>query len=133
MTKLLSSMGYVFQSVLSFLYSDETQKQGIKVTYCKVRHDVKTDSKYFYFRMRRYIYNHHEQKFIPGCWDVTDNSTIGSWLDPNLMYHGLNYVEATERLKIVGPNVLDLRKPTIVSSIMNEFSAPFYLYQNFST
>ena len=39
--------------------------------------------------------------------------------------------EASMRRGIVGPNVLDLKKPTIITSIANEFSKPFYLYQNF--
>lgn len=57
--------------------------------------------------------------------------TIGRWLDRSYLYEGLSHEEASIRRGIVGPNVLDLKKPTILMSIANEFSKPFYLYQNF--
>jgi hypothetical protein len=97
-TKLLSLVGNAFHSVLEFLYSDESSQQGTrkKVTFCKVRQDVKTDSRYFYFRMRRYILHHDSKKFIPGCWDVTQDATIGKWLDATFIYQGLNAEEASK-------------------------------------
>ncbi|KAL3780294.1 hypothetical protein HJC23_001335 [Cyclotella cryptica] len=102
-----------------------------KTEYCKVRIDEKTGSRYFYFRMRRYFYDETENKFVPGRLDVTEDSTIGNWLDKDRMHQGLSSQEATRRLGVVGPNVLDLKKPTILGSIVREFSKPFYLYQNF--
>lgn len=133
--KLLSSGGTAFRMVLSFLYSDKSQHpvQGMhnKVTFCKVRVDAKTGSRYFYFHMRRYILDATSNIFIPGSWNVSQDTTIGQWLDTSYLYQGLSEVEASKRLGIVGPNVLDLKKPTILSSIANEFSKPFYLYQNF--
>ena len=68
------------------------------------------------------------------CWrrlDATDDSTIGSWVSKDKMQQGLSAHEATRRLGVVGPNILDLKKPTILGSIVREFSKPFYLYQNF--
>ena len=47
------------------------------------------------------------------------------------MHQGLTAEESTRRLGVVGPNILDLKKPTVIGSIMKEFSKPFYLYQNF--
>jgi magnesium-transporting ATPase (P-type) len=79
--------------------------------------------------MRRYIYNPELKRFIPGCWNAKTN--IGTWLNKSYMYCGLTTHEADRRLGIVGPNVLDLKKPTLFGSIKNEFSKPFYLYQNF--
>jgi hypothetical protein len=52
-------------------------------------------------------------------------------LNKNYMHKGLTTEESSKRLGIVGPNVLDLKKPTIVGSIRKEFSKAFYLYQNF--
>ena len=129
-------MGMTFRSFLSFLYSDEAQHPATgthyKVTFCKIRVDPKTGSKYFYFRMRRYIYCKETKKYIPGCWSVTHNSNIGAWLDKaSYLHQGLSSQEALQRLGIVGPNVLDLKKPSLFGSIKNEFSKPFYLYQNF--
>jgi hypothetical protein len=117
------------------VYSDESQRltQGLqmKVTFCTVKIDPKTGSRYFYFRFRRYIFDAGQNKFIPGCWNMNHDTTIGQWLDTTYMYAGLSKGEASMRLGIVGPNVLDLKKPTIVGSIADEFSKPFYLYQNF--
>lgn len=130
----LITIGNTFRSMLSCIYSDEAQhpssNSGYKSTFCKVSIDPKTGSKYFYFRMRRYIYCDETKKYIPGCWDVTQDSKIGSWLDETYLHYGLSNVEACKRLGVVGSNVLDLKKPTIFGSIKNEFSKPFYLYQN---
>ena len=124
-----------FHSVMSFLYSDTSQhpSEGShhQVTFCQVRVDEKTCSRYFYFRMRRYIFDSETGRFVLGCWDVTKDSTIGQWTDEDFLYKGMSEDEATRRFGTVGPNVLDLKKPTIVGSIINEFSKPFYLYQNF--
>ncbi|KAL3775476.1 hypothetical protein ACHAW5_005527 [Stephanodiscus triporus] len=121
--------------IVLMLYSDMSQNpaEGLhnQVTYCKVRVDRKTGSRYFYFRFRRYIHDFSSNKFIPGCWNVHQDTTIREWLDRTYLYHGLSNDEAIKRLGVAGPNVLDLKKPTIVSSIISEFSQPFYLYQNF--
>ena len=63
--------------------------------------------------------------------NVAEDSTIGNWLSKEQLQHGLSSHEAARRLGVVGPNVLDLKKPTILGSIVREFSKPFYLYQNF--
>ena len=123
------------QKALLVSYSDKSQNpaKGLhnEVTYCTVRVDGKTGSRYFYFRFRRYIYDAASNKFIPGCWNVQQDTAIREWLDTTYLYQGLSKDEAVKRLGTVGPNVLDLKKPTIVSSIIHEFSKPFYLYQNF--
>ena len=133
--KLLATLSRIFHGVLSFVYSDTSQRltQGVHVTFCKVKVDAKTGSRYFYFRYRRYIFDASQNTFIPGCWDIQQDEkrTIGHWLDRSYLYEGLSNEEASMRRGIVGPNVLDLKKPTIIMSIANEFSKPFYLYQNF--
>jgi hypothetical protein len=63
--------------------------------------------------------------------DITEGATIGDWLDKDTMHKGLTGNEATQRLGVVGPNILDLKKPTVLGCIIREFSKPFYLYQNF--
>ena len=125
----------ILQNTLAFLYSDETLRSTDgwqnKVTYCKVKKDATTGTRYFYFRFRRYIYDETLQKFIPGFMDVTQDKSISSWLDKSYLHQGLSHEEATRRLGVVGPNVLDLKKPTILMSILTEFSKLFYLYQTF--
>ena len=131
---VISSMS-ILQNTLAFLYSDETLRSTDgwqnKVTYCKVKKDATTGTRYFYFRFRRYIYDETFQKFIPGFMDVTQDKSISSWLDKSYLHQGLSHEEATRRLGVVGPNVLDLKKPTILLSILTEFSKLFYLYQTF--
>ena len=133
--KCMHSISACFHSVLSFLYSDTSQHpvEGShhQVTFCPVRVDEKTGSRYFYFRMRRYIFDIEAGRFVLGCLDVTKESTIGDWMNKDYLCQGLSSDEAIKRYGFVGPNVLDLKKPTILGSIINEFTKPFYLYQNF--
>ncbi len=123
------------RSALAFVFSDESLRsfQGwqYKVTFCKVKTDTKTGTRYFYFRFRRYIYNDDLNRFIPGFFDVSRDTAYGSWLDKSYLHRGLSQEEAVKRLGIVGPNVLDLKKPTLFSAISAEFSKTFYLYQTF--
>ena len=123
-------------SALALVFSDESLHSAAKgwqynVTFCKVETDATTDTRYFYFRFRRYIYDDNLNKFIPGSFDVTEDTVYGRWLDKSYLHKGLSYEEANKRLGIVGPNVLDLKKPTLLSNIVAEFSKPFYLYQTF--
>lgn len=132
--KVISSVS-ILQNTLAFLYSDETLRSTNgwqnNVTYCNVKKDASTGTRYFYFRFRRYIYDETLQKFIPGCMDVTNEKPINSWLEKSYLHQGLSHEEAAQRLGVVGPNILDLKKPTIVLSILTEFSKLFYLYQTF--
>ena len=82
--RVLNWTGKIFHSILSFLYSDVDQPTGdsrMKVTVCKIRTDKKTGSKYFYIRMRQYIYSEEENKYVPASCSVTKDTSIGSWLD----------------------------------------------------
>lgn len=133
-TKGIQSTGACFRSVMSFLYSDMSHYQhptNHRLTFCQVLVDKKTGSRYFYFRMRRYIFDPDCSSFVLGCWDVTKDTTIGQWMDKDFLHGGISSDEAIKRLGFVGPNVLDLKKPTILGSIISEFRKPFYLYQNF--
>jgi len=130
----MQKIGACFHSVMSFLYSDTSQhptEGSHQVTFCQVRVDRETGSRYFYFRMRRYIFDRETGRFVLGCWDVTNDTTIGQWMDKDFLYRGISSDEAIKRFGFVGPNVLDLKKPTILGSIIAEFAKPFYLYQNF--
>ena len=131
---IIASLVGCFTSVLSFIFSDKAQRsQGLStsVTYCKVRVDSKTANRYFYFRFRRFIYDAELNKYVAGNWDVEEGVKIGEWLDSSYLHQGLSMDEVIKRRGVVGPNELDLKKPTIVSSTIREFSKPFYLYQNF--
>ncbi|KAL3816680.1 hypothetical protein ACHAXA_003870 [Cyclostephanos tholiformis] len=131
---IIASLTGFFTSVLSFIFSNRSQRgEGSKtsVTFCKVRVDSNTGTRYFYFRFRRFIYDAALNSFVTGSWDVQEGANIGAWLDSSYLHQGLSEDEAVKRLGIVGPNVLKLKKPTIIGSIYAEFSKPFYLYQTF--
>lgn len=124
------------RSALALVFSDESLHSAAKgwqynVTFCKVETDATTDTRYFYFRFRRYIYDDNLNKFIPGSFDVTEDTVYGRWLDKSYLHKGLSHEEAKRRLGLVGPNVLDLQKPSLLSNIVAEFSKTFYLYQTF--
>ncbi len=152
---MIVSLTGFFTTVLSFLFSDASQRgkgSSTSVTFCRVRIDKKTGTRYFYFRFRRFVYDAASYKFMYGSWDVQEGQpiaggsngsyygedaqpgrsvTIGEWLDSSYLHQGLCNDEAVKRRGIVGPNVLELKKPTVIGSIYNEFSKPFYLYQTF--
>lgn len=126
-TKFTLMMNYMYSLESNDKY-DDTQ---YKTTYCKIETDPRTATKYFYFRMRRYCYDDRVKKFAPGHFDVTKNATIGNWLSDENIKNGLTMAESTWRLGQVGANVLECPKPSLIRSIIREFSHPFYLYQNF--
>jgi hypothetical protein len=131
---IIASLTGLFTSVLSFIFSDKSQRgEGSKtsVTFCKVRVDSNTGTRYFYFRFRRFIFDAASNTFVTGSWDVQEDANIGVWLDASYLHRGLSKDEAVKRLGIVGPNVLKLKKPTVIGSMYAEFSKPFYLYQTF--
>ena len=131
---IISCVGKFCFSLLSILFSSkalEGEGSNSSVTFCKVRLDKTTETRYFYFRFRRFIFDTSLNKFVAGDWDVTENTTIGKWLDKAYLHQGISNDEAVVRRGIVGPNVLDLKKPTLVGSILAEFSKTFYTYQTF--
>ena len=131
---IIASLTGCFTSVLSFLFSNASQRgegSSTSVTFCKVRMDKTTGTRYFYFRLRRFVYDAASNRFVLGRWDVQEGVKIGEWLDSSYLHQGLSNDEAVRRRGIVGPNVLELKKPTVIGSICTEFSKTFYLYQNF--
>jgi hypothetical protein len=79
--------------------------------------DKTTGTRYFYFRFRRFVYDAASNKFVPGSWDVQEGVKIGDWLDSSYLHQGLSKDEAVKRRGIVGPNVLELKTPTVIGSI----------------
>ena len=45
---------------------------------------------------------------------MTKDSNCSDWLDKDTMSQGLTTNEATKRYGLVGPNVLDLKRPTVM-------------------
>lgn len=135
LAKLLEFLTKQLVRLMNFIYSiesnDEHDDTQYRTTYCKVETDPRTATRYFYFRMTRFCYDDSVKKFIAGRFDVTQDATIGKWLDETHIKNGLTMADSTWRLGLVGANVLECKKPSIFRSIIQEFSKAFYLYQNF--
>jgi len=118
---------------MCLIYSMKPPVDGLKtsVTFCKVRLDKTTETRYFYFQFRRFIFDKSVMKFVAGSWDVVENATIRDWLDKSHLHQGLSNDEAVVRRGVVGPNVLELQKPTVMGSMFAEFSKSFYIYQTY--
>lgn len=110
-------------TLLNYLYTNQRRGRG------QVRSGVRTIKLYRSFHGS--VVSHSTLFFAIRRLDISEDSTIGNWLDDSTKYKGLATDEAIKRLGIVGQNTLDLKKPTIIGSILREFSKPFYLYQNF--
>ena len=77
---------------------------------------------YIVFQFRRYNYSAEADGFVPGTLVVLDTLE-------HLPVEGLSSELAEERLHVVGPNVIEMKRPSFLSSFSNEFSRPFYTYQ----
>ena len=128
---LTSKFTLVMNSLYSIESNDVYDETQYKTTYCKVETDPRTATRYFYFRMKRYCYDDMIKKFTPGRFDVTKDANIRSWISDSNIKNGLTMADSTWRLGLVGANVLECPKPSLIRSIITEFSQPFYLYQNF--
>jgi hypothetical protein len=115
-----------FDFVLGALFSYPYCRPGLDTTFCEVETDKQTGTRSFYHRMRRYVFDAEAGNFVPGTMDV--GSTFGDFLG---QVGGLTTEEVTRRTGLAGPNVIPMEKPTILGSIVKEFSKGFYLYQNF--
>ena len=85
--------------------------------------------RYVVFSFRRYNYDAQLQKFIPG--NLTVARTVGDVRQVAENTNGLKYNEVQDRLERNGPNVIDMKPPHLWTCIHQEFSKPFYTYQNF--
>jgi hypothetical protein len=129
---LLGFMSALFQlisSVFAFILPDGGRSTAVRgtVEYCPVL--VGADgSRSFFFRLRRYVYDDSAGCFVPGFMEV--GSKLSDFQD---CIDGLSAAEATVRRSRIGHNSIDLKTPNLLKGILEEFSKPFYIYQNFMT
>jgi magnesium-transporting ATPase (P-type) len=109
---------------MAFLFSERAREAG-KVEYCSVETDTDR-TRYFVFNFRRYNYDDVSCKFAPGAWHAAN--TIG---DFDKMRTGLAANEVEKRRRVVGPNSIEMKPPSLLRSISEEFTKPFYTYQNY--
>lgn len=124
--KLTAAFCWPFELCLRGFFSYPNRKPGYRMVYCKVDTDDSTDTRGFYYCMRRFVYDEETNSFVPGTMEVGE--TLGDFLEQT---HGLSSDEALRRFSRTGPNSIQMKKPTVLGCIGREFSKPFYLYQNF--
>lgn len=123
---LFQTIWYPFDLFLRTVLSYPHAKVNHETSFCKV---TKSGDGYrsFYFRMSRYVFNQIKNaSFIPGSVEI--GQTIGDLID---LRGGLSTEKATENFQIAGDNIIRMDKPTMLGSIVKEFSKSFYVYQNF--
>lgn len=115
----------VINGIMARLFGVSTGGSGT-TKYLPIKTDKMTGTRYFVFQFRRYNYNSETETFENGCLKVVQN--IGDVLDAD---EGLSSTEVERRLRIVGPNVIEMQKPWLLGCILSEFAKPFYVYQLF--
>jgi predicted P-type ATPase len=115
----------VVNNIMAGLFSMPARGNG-KMQYVPVKTDRITGTRYFVFQFRRYNYDSELETFQAGCLKIVD--TIGDVLNGN---EGLSTSEVERRLRIVGPNTIEMQKPNALECVISEFSKPFYCYQFF--
>ncbi len=94
--------------------------------YIEIKTDGVTSQRYFTYEFRRYNFDNATQTFVEGKFDAitTINDVVGSKA-------GLTLGEVHKRLRIVGPNSIEMKRPSLWGSVVKEFGQPFYTYQHY--
>jgi hypothetical protein len=90
-----------------------------------VRVDAK-GTRYFSYDFCRYNYNAELNAFEPGVLQVVHS--LGDVVNAK---DGLKDSQVEERLRVVGPNTIEMPRPNLFRAVVEEFSKPFYVYQNY--
>jgi hypothetical protein len=124
-TRIFSFCHNWFDSSLAFLFSEPHHKEPGQIAYCPVLIDA-YGQRYFEFQMRRYNFSEKERCFLPADLEIA-----GRARDLVELKNGLTTDEAHRREAVIGPNVVHTETPSLLRSILREFSRIFYVYQNF--
>jgi len=133
--QILTVVGKCFNFFMKMLFSDIDRPaggSGFEIKYCQVQTaDDAAKTRYFTYRLRRYIYDPNAEAFVPGSIEGTFGSTVGDIGNSTNIKTGLSDKEVESRTRRIGPNTISLPQPSIIGSIIKEFSTPFYTYQHF--
>jgi hypothetical protein len=125
------AFGFI-QTFLSLLFSDRdcfhTNPDG---TYqiCPVKRSNSDDSRFFVLTFRRYNFDDETSKFVAGKFEVGE--TVEDLQNAGSSDVGLSVHDVKHRLRLVGPNTIEMPKPNFFTVLTEEFSKPFYTYQLF--
>ncbi|RLN72762.1 hypothetical protein BBJ28_00006295 [Nothophytophthora sp. Chile5] len=115
-----SGVSQLVLKVEKFLFPHTRQGVEETVTVCSTAEGVR----YLEFQHLRYMFDDVEGKFVPGSIVLPDSyDTILSDAQ------GLSSAEHVRRLDIVGRNAIEVEMPAVLTSIVDEVFAFFYIYQ----
>lgn len=111
-------------SIGRFLFSDYNRPETLgSYTFCPVKVD-EFGNKWFSFRLRRYIYDEKDNMYMPS------NENVGEYVEDLLNgRNGLTTDQVTNKRLKVGPNKVDIPKPSFIRVLVAEFGKTFYHYQ----
>jgi len=130
--RIRNAMSFMFSwinSVMAFVFSDITRpdvRGGF--TFCPVMRDADDGGRSFYYRLRRYNFDADSGMYVPGRKEL--GTTIGDYLE---LKNGLDSSSVREARAVVGPNRIDMKRPTFIGSLVSEFNRIFYTYQLYIT
>jgi predicted P-type ATPase len=120
---LVGAINFFGNSIMKFIFSDVADvPEGWQMVYCRVR--TTENTRYFYYKLRRYTYDAEVGAFVPSEWFV--GSTLGEIVAAR---KGLSEDDVQERLLALGPNSIFVKRPKIFKSLYRQFSGKFYTYQ----
>jgi hypothetical protein len=115
-----------FGKCLRIFFSCPESTPGYEVSFCTVHVDNAAGQRGLYHHLRKYVWSESAGTYVPGT--IVVGETLQDFMNQG---QGLRSPEVASRVSIVGPNTAPLKKPTIISSLQNEFNRTFYVYQNF--
>jgi cation-transporting ATPase 13A3/4/5 len=124
---IISKSAQSMNSIMRFVFSDVSLPADGEFTrtVCKVEVDP-NGHRYFHFRLRRYIFDVETGVFVPG--ECLPGITVGDFINAK---GGLTTDRATEEMAIVGRNIIHMKRPYFILTLIKEFSKTFYIYQVF--
>jgi hypothetical protein len=111
---------------LRLVFSYPYNRPGQEVTFCPIQRNKRSNQRFLYHRMRRYVWDESSDVYVPGR--IVVGKTLRDFANQR---NGLSSEDVELRSDVVGPNRTPVAKPTFLSSLRKEFNRAFYVYQNF--
>jgi hypothetical protein len=123
--RMVSRIQRSLNHFMALLFSEDTSLGNGQWTFCEVKVDADGFSKHFVHTFRQY--NLRGDEFLPGKLK-NYNDTIG---DLDKARSGLTSEDVQARRRVVGPNTIQMPKPTFWGVFFQEFTQAYYTYQNY--
>eukprot|EP00457_Paulinella_chromatophora_P000588 gb/GEZN01000588.1/.p1 GENE.gb/GEZN01000588.1/~~gb/GEZN01000588.1/.p1 ORF type:complete len:1220 (+),score=191.62 gb/GEZN01000588.1/:86-3661(+) len=131
--RLMLGLQRALDRICGCLFSDTSSPPGRSgnVEFCRVdvaHHSDGQLRREFFFHLCLFVYDQKTKVFAPG--QVSLGRTLQDLLHGS---KGLNAEQVLDRRALVGLNEIRVRKPKFSTSLLEEFSKVFYVYQNLMT